>query len=497
MNTMQKKIKYVNLRVLKMKKLYLVIFLIYILISIPLISFSTEIDSLSKENVNLEMRALLKEKRYEEIVVLAKNILNDIEKNEMLHHNDYYDYITNVLSYILFVGMANSNLKDFEGAQQYYDIFLSIAPKYYGNKSHEIKNYLDDISVSFSARHEYSLGIKYLEMASEIEEWHNGDNHVNLLSEIAYLYARNKQYQKSMESYEYIFKKNENKGNYPISIFDDYNHSFVKFILDDKEEAVKYIDKFIYNNKKFNIVDSNTLVSYIENAAMYYSMKNYYFKSNEYLQKIISILESKSNGDEFTKNKILFSIAKNYQFAGLYKNAREYYDKLLFAMIGKLDQMDSEELKWSVDVFLQSGSLYQDIGDYKKAEESYLIGIQFLEELYGENNVNLVNLLTGYNNLSTLYSTIGANSKAIELYEKSIDISTNFHGENNIRIATYLTNISGIYYKIHDYEKALHFAIKGLDLKIKHYGNERLILLNSYHALGTLYSAIQQYDISI
>ncbi len=98
------------------------------------------------------------------------------------------------------------------------------------------------------------------------------------------------------------------------------------------------------------------------------------------------------------------------------------------------------------------------------------------------------------NNIGSVYDKIGDYNKALEFYEKAINIREKVLGTEHPDTATSYNNIGGVYMAISDYNKALEFYEKAINVKIKLLGTEHPDTATSYNNIGLLYKNMGDYN---
>jgi tetratricopeptide (TPR) repeat protein len=147
----------------------------------------------------------------------------------------------------------------------------------------------------------------------------------------------------------------------------------------------------------------------------------------------------------------------------------------------------AEKKQWERGVLtslLQIGLLYYYKGDYHKALEIDLRGLQIAEKINNKNSIAKV-----YGNIGTIYNSQADYPKALDYYFKSLKLAEELGNENLQTNA--LANIGLVYSNLSDSPKALDYFFKALK-KAELLGNKNaasLILGN----IGAVYTAQGDY----
>ena len=132
--------------------------------------------------------------------------------------------------------------------------------------------------------------------------------------------------------------------------------------------------------------------------------------------------------------------------------------------------------------------IYENIGEYQKAEPFYLKVLQIREHLYGENHRDTA---TSYNNLGTLYYSMGVYKKAEPLSLKALEIHKKLLGEEHPDTASSYNNLAELYRSMGVYEKAEPLYLKALDIWKRVLGEEHPDTQTGYKNLELFRKAMQ------
>jgi len=93
-----------------------------------------------------------------------------------------------------------------------------------------------------------------------------------------------------------------------------------------------------------------------------------------------------------------------------------------------------------------------------------------------------------------VYAITGDYEKAISFYNKALNIDIEVLGEKHPDVAISYNNLGSMYNKIGEYEKASNFHNKALNIKIKVLGEKHPEIASSYDNLGDVYNKIGEYE---
>lgn len=125
------------------------------------------------------------------------------------------------------------------------------------------------------------------------------------------------------------------------------------------------------------------------------------------------------------------------------------------------------------------GSAYRDRGDYKRAEEYYLMAIETAEKNFGKDHYEVSNYS---NNLGTLYRRRGEFIKAEDYLKRALAIREKILEPDHLEIAGVLMNLGVVYASRGNRDRAAGMFRKVLEIREKAFGPEHpsvaAVLLN-------------------
>ena len=111
-------------------------------------------------------------------------------------------------------------------------------------------------------------------------------------------------------------------------------------------------------------------------------------------------------------------------------------------------------------------------------------------------NISEENEIAGdfYFSLAKQFEFIADYNKAIKFYKKSLDVTLKLFGGNHKNIGSTYNNMGFIWKNKGDYDKAIDYYNKDLDFILKNYGNKSSLLATSYNNLGSAWSNKKNYN---
>ena len=118
-----------------------------------------------------------------------------------------------------------------------------------------------------------------------------------------------------------------------------------------------------------------------------------------------------------------------------------------------------------------------EIGEWSKKDEAFLQSVSVL-----------------LNNMAGVYQEQGDYEKALEYYEKDLEISERVLGSDHPSTATTYNNMAGVYKEQGDYEKALEYYDKALDVRERTLGNDHPYTATTYNNMAGVYKEQGDYE---
>ena len=161
--------------------------------------------------------------------------------------------------------------------------------------------------------------------------------------------------------------------------------------------------------------------------------------------------------NKMDQSDCLYGIGYTHQRRNNYQEALDFYHQ----SINLADKFPEEiDLAQMARVFTQISSIYQILGDYKKAFDNQMQSL-----LICEKNNDLSGIANGQYNLGTIFFYQNQYERSREHYEKAKVICDQLGNER--LIYSCLAALGSVNEKLGDYEKSLEYNKNSLDLAIK------------------------------
>jgi tetratricopeptide (TPR) repeat protein len=194
-----------------------------------------------------------------------------------------------------------------------------------------------------------------------------------------------------------------------------------------------------------------------------------------------------------TEQEILFSMHTVFRIGEI---KRIHKDNPLYQVELRLTSDDDGELRTLTERIREEatgltgwgrlGNLLLKIGHSDKAEELYKV---LLEQTCNESEKALY-----YNQLGYIKDDQAEYEKAIRYYEKALEIRQKILPPNHPSLATSYNNIAVVYKNVGEYSKALSFYEKALEIREKTLPPNHPDLSSSYNNIGLVYQNMGDYS---
>ena len=99
-----------------------------------------------------------------------------------------------------------------------------------------------------------------------------------------------------------------------------------------------------------------------------------------------------------------------------------------------------------------------------------------------------------YNNIGDLYIIKGDYNNALAYFQKSLDLWQQSYSEEESNVATYYNNIGSVYSELGNYSEALSYYQKALEIWKRYYGENDPLIAKFYNNIGAAYNDLRDYN---
>lgn len=255
------------------------------------------------------------------------------------------------------------------------------------------------------------------------------------------------------------------------------------------EECYLYIheiESFI-SNKEFS--DSTFLASYyFIRSKIYYSIDDY-IQSTAFIEKALNAMDGNASSDSL---KVLLYKAKgnNYYVTNMFDSALFQYTKAL-----ELEKSRSSDSTLAMATLWGNiGLVYSRKGLHSKADSLYQKSLRLKEKLLDPYDPKLA---SAYNNYGRTKVIIGEYDEAIHLFNQAEIIYLEKFGADSYNNALLYFNKGSAYINKKDFEKALSYHMKSIEIYQKYLDVTNPIFGKIYSNLGLIYRNLGENKIAI
>ena len=234
----------------------------------------------------------------------------------------------------------------------------------------------------------------------------------------------------------------------------------------------------------------------------YQDISNELYKNDEgfvYINDFEQVLNNANlyNGFNQRRDKIASHNINLICFISLYKK-NELFTKALNVIPDLwefkntvLELEKDERTDKLIDIKVTDSSSYSSIGGLttkdKKIELEKLL-LRFAKTKDNDIKLNLLYQIT------TIYQDMGEYQKALEYQKKNLELTKEILGDKDPELAISYNNISTIYQDMGEQEKALEYQKKALELKEEILGGKNLELASSYNNISMIYQDMGELE---
>lgn len=166
----------------------------------------------------------------------------------------------------------------------------------------------------------------------------------------------------------------------------------------------------------------------------------------------------------------------------------EHKKDTLTSIIKAIDLIEYTDIKHNdkTIIYLQYAMTLQLNENYDEAEKTY----KDIKDL----SSSKMTQSAIYGNIASLYFEMKQYDIAIEYYYKSLDLKKTIYKKSHPSIATVYHNLALVYKELKEYEKAEDLYKESLEVKINTLDSNHPALASTYNNLGTLYSSWKKYS---
>ncbi|CAF0928632.1 unnamed protein product [Didymodactylos carnosus] len=382
-----------------------------------------------------------------------------------------------------YCGIANvyDNMGEYDLSLDYYNKSLLLDDDESSNKATTMNN----IANVYHHKGDYKTSINYYHKALNLfKQTLDNDKHPKLAgtyNNLGLVYTRNGEYENAIDNYQKSLSiiKQTLPSNHALFAKCYNNIGLVHFYNGDSNSAYEYFSMALDVTSKTTILHSDISATY-GNMGIIHCIQNNYDLAISYHIKAIDICNQILSNNHPDLGARYVDLGFTHAKKGNFDDAMMYYEKVLsiFNQSLNITIQHNDYHPRIAHVYSNIVLLYTNKCDFDKA-------LQYLTKSF-DIKVNVLHsnhpdLIKNYTNLGTVYHHL-----LQETYE-----------ENHISLTTIYDNIGTIYYEKSDFDLALIYYKKSMNIRQYVLKETHSDIGNSLNLIGRIHSNQKQYDKSL
>ncbi|BDS12933.1 CHAT domain-containing protein [Aureispira anguillae] len=345
--------------------------------------------------------------------------------------------------YLEYHAGINSELGNFEIAQELFQDALTIYEKNHGKKSPELSSTLNELGKVLLYLGDYEIAEKQFLRALKICQ-------AAVIPDLEYtfytynnlvmLYERMGTYAKGLEMGKKALALQQNLAEvYPAELIDSYSGTALLYQrLGQYEDAEPLFKKALaLQQQHFSPTDPN-LSNTLNNLAALYDKMNRRQEALPFYEKALE-LEKKLNGPNNPNTAIYINnLAGCHRDLGNFKLA----EKLSKQALNLFREALGEEHPNTIVFTNNLGGLYEEMKDFEKAKTYYIRATDLGEKVLGKEHPYVI-LFKG--NLASIYSDLKQYNLALTIHQEVLELRKKVYGEGHPKLVSSLNSIAQIH----------------------------------------------------
>ncbi|MBQ7241483.1 MAG: tetratricopeptide repeat protein [Firmicutes bacterium] len=342
---------------------------------------------------------------------------------------------------------------------------INLYKKNNNEESNEYATDLNNLAIAYDETGNFRKAIPLYEKAAEIKKKNseNGsESYADTLNNLGVALTRVGKHGAAVENHKkaYRMRRTILGEHHPDTVFSLYN------LGNAYAETKNYQKALFYHKKAVASMEDEREFTDEDRADLFIAYGGSLMKTNNfrdgitYLNKGAELTKKIVGENSFTYVSLLIRIARDYEKAGCYREARDLYAK---AMNLRVNIMDRKHFDYVYTLNMYCGVL-EKLCEYEKIIDIQKDCQKYIDEITGKKHILYGDSIAKE---ARTYYNMGNLDKAEELAFKAVDIKKDSIGGANLEIgfADCYTILSRIYDKKGDLEKALEYNGKALDAK--------------------------------
>jgi CHAT domain-containing protein len=433
-----------------------------------------------------------------------------------------------VSTYLL--GSVYSSNKDYTLAENNFIKALELLETQNGSRNEYYALILDELGIVYTSIYNYEAAIEVYLTLVDIYSLNYGastENLAHVYAQLAELYFTQKKHT-TAEKYGYlaleICEKNGllNEVIYynaltilSLCYIENGNVSYAETLLIScKKYYTKYnlTNHLFYQNILIGLGEANLKLEYYGETYQYLTIaielhEKYNWDINKNLKALYLLSLSQINSGNYTEAEKLilqlihqntkrnyYSIQEISNIKGVLEYKKGDLSKALLLFQKAIENETEFSTTSSLNYLNNYANVLTDLGQFEKAESSYLKILEQLEFKYGTSNTNYLSAL---NNLALLYLDKGDFAQTELILSECLKISKQSFGSKSSQYALALNNIGTMYYEMGNYEVAVDYFVEADALYVENYGEESVEYCSLQNNIALLFSSVDNHEEAI
>lgn len=384
-----------------------------------------------------------KSENYDDALKCFKNCISRFDKksqNILFLANSYY-----------YSGACQSEKDDYDSSIASYAKALKIYEVHCYERNSSVANTYNSLAVIYHKIADYATAIRY--------------------------------YEKALELYRAIF--DENRSPHIATVYNNLGALYT--YIGDYRNAMTYEEKSLRMREQIFAHDSDEIASSYHNLGLIYHNLGNYPEALRHYEEALAIRE-KIYGESSVR------IAETLNNIGIIYHRKGDYNRALACHLRALNirkQIFGNSHSSLAESYTSIGNVYDSSGDKDAALEYHKKALKIYQTVFGENNPSTVR---SYYNIAGFYKEQDLYSEALVYYKKALEIRINCHGEMHPDIADTYGELRKVYSLLGDDETALYYREKELDILSATLGEKHFDFAYCLYESGLWLCQIHEYD---
>ncbi len=339
---------------------------------------------------------------------------------------------------------------------------------------------------------DYNKAIYYFEKALKFkktlytENTQKNINFAKLYQKLSFLYKKIGDSSNAKRCYEEASSIEENYAKKDAEIVNSFNKLGTYYRKKgNNEESLKYYKMADTSKKMLAGIHSDKVTDYV--SVLPYKKLVALPALLKRRQQGLLINQKVHHGEEYADTAVCYhNLGSVYDLMGDYKKALENYQKSLIIRKKILTEKDPNIIKNLISI----SEVYYRIGNYPKSMTYARNALELTENTSGKKNIDTASI---YNIMATLNYSMGDYKNALEYYQKALLIQETVFGKADPITANTYINIGIAYIVMGDYPQAMKYLEKALLIKEKILGTKHPDTAHIYVNISIAYKAMKSY----